>query len=110
MVANKYQTGFDQPILVAMYLDKKLSGITAVQTLSHLDRRTEGKDKTYILDFVNDPALILQAFSTYYEDAHIETESDLDLVTKKVDKLDAAGSTPATMNKLRDAYLTLTPS
>lgn len=74
-----------------MYLDKKLSGITAVQTLSRLDRRTEGKDKTYILDFVNDPALILQAFSTYYEDAHIETESDLDLVTKQVDKLDAAG-------------------
>lgn len=91
VVANKYQTGFDQPLLVAMYVDKKLSGITAVQTLSRLNRRAEGKDKTYILDFVNDPALILQAFSTYYEDAHIETESDLDLVTKQVDKLDAAG-------------------
>ncbi|GAA1747729.1 type I restriction endonuclease subunit R [Rothia terrae] len=90
IVANKYQTGFDQPLLVAMYVDKKLSGITAVQTLSRLNRRAEGKENTYVLDFVNDPQTILDAFSTYYEDAHIETESDLDLVTKQVDKLDGS--------------------
>lgn len=91
IVANKYQTGFDQPLLVAMYVDKKLSGITAVQTLSRLNRRAEGKENTYILDFVNDPEQIREAFAQYYEDAHIETESDLDLVAKQVDKLDAAG-------------------
>lgn len=90
IVANKYQTGFDQPLLVAMYVDKKLSGITAVQTLSRLNRRAEGKDNTYILDFVNDPEQIRASFAEYYEDAHIETESDLDLVAKQVDKLDAA--------------------
>ncbi|GAA1754844.1 type I restriction endonuclease subunit R [Rothia terrae] len=89
IVANKYQTGFDQPLLVAMYVDKKLSGITAVQTLSRLNRRAEGKDNTYILDFVNDPEQIRASFAEYYEDAHIETESDLDLVAKQVDKLDA---------------------
>lgn len=91
IVANKYQTGFDQPLLVAMYVDKKLSGITAVQTLSRLNRRADGKENTYILDFVNDPEQIRAAFAEYYEDAHIETESDLDLVAKQVDKLDAAG-------------------
>lgn len=91
IVANKYQTGFDQPLLVAMYVDKKLSGITAVQTLSRLNRRAEGKENTYILDFVNDPEQIREAFAQYYEEAHIETESDLDLVAKQVDKLDAAG-------------------
>lgn len=91
IVANKYQTGFDQPLLVAMYVDKKLSGITAVQTLSRLNRRAEGKENTYILDFVNDPEQIREAFAQYYEEAHIETESDLDLIAKQVDKLDTAG-------------------
>src|SRR5690625_2364781 len=80
VVANKYQTGFDQPALVAMYVDKKLSGIAAVQTLSRLNRRAEGKTHTYVLDFVNDPEQILESFKVYYEDAHLETESDPDLV------------------------------
>ena len=55
IVANKYQTGFDQPLLTAMYMDKQLSGIAAVQTLSRLNRRADGKKNTYVLDFVNDP-------------------------------------------------------
>jgi hypothetical protein len=54
-VANKFQTGFDQPLLCGMYVDKRLAGIQAVQTLSRLNRAYPGKDTTYILDFVNDP-------------------------------------------------------
>lgn len=91
IVANKYQTGFDQPLLVAMYVDKKLSGITAVQTLSRLNRRAAGKDNTYVLDFVNDPQKILQSFSEYYTEAEIRQESDLELISKQVSKLDTEG-------------------
>ncbi|WP_454158395.1 type I restriction endonuclease subunit R [Microbacterium lacticum] len=91
IVANKYQTGFDQPLLVAMYVDKQLSGIAAVQTLSRLNRTTPGKTETYVLDFVNDPAIIQAAFQEYYEEARIETESDPDLVLNLVNKLDAIG-------------------
>lgn len=91
VVANKYQTGFDQPLLVAMYVDKQLSGIAAVQTLSRLNRRADGKDNTYVLDFANDPDKILEAFQEYYEEAEIETASDPDLVAKQMTKLDASG-------------------
>ncbi|WP_298942486.1 type I restriction endonuclease [uncultured Microbacterium sp.] len=91
IVANKYQTGFDQPLLVAMYVDKQLSGIAAVQTLSRLNRTTPGKTETYVLDFVNEPAIIQAAFQEYYEEARIETASDPDLVLNIVNKLDAVG-------------------
>lgn len=91
LVANKYQTGFDQPLLVGMYVDKKLSGIAAVQTLSRLNRVIPGKDKTFVLDFVNDPATILEAFQTYYEDASIEQESNPDIIHDMIMKLDAMG-------------------
>lgn len=67
LVAEKYQTGFDQPLLHTMYVDKKLSGIQAVQTLSRLNRTTSGKDDTFVLDFVNEPADIFAAFKPYYE-------------------------------------------
>lgn len=91
IVANKYQTGFDQPKLVGMYVDKKLSGIAAVQTLSRLNRRMDGKTDTYVLDFVNDADEILKAFREYYQEAVIKTPSDLDLVSKQLEKLKAAG-------------------
>ena len=55
LVANKFQTGFDQPKLVAMYVDKPLKGVECIQTLSRLNRTYQGKDKTFVLDFVNDP-------------------------------------------------------
>lgn len=87
VVANKYQTGFDQPLLVAMYVDKKLSGISAVQTLSRLNRVKQGKTDTYVLDFVNDAEQIEAAFQEYYEDARVEKESDPDLVMRLSDKL-----------------------
>ncbi|MCL6424227.1 type I restriction endonuclease [Brachybacterium sp. JHP9] len=93
IVANKYQTGFDQPLLVGMYVDKKLSGIAAVQTLSRLNRMAPGKSDTYILDFVNDPETILAAFREYYEDAQIRNDSDPELVLNLMAKLDATGIT-----------------
>ncbi|KUG55494.1 restriction endonuclease subunit R [Kocuria rosea subsp. polaris] len=91
LVANKFQTGFDQPLLVGMYVDKKLSGIAAVQTLSRLNRVIPGKEQTYVLDFVNDPQLILNAFQDYYEDAELQGESDPDIVHDMIAKLDAVG-------------------
>lgn len=91
IVANKYQTGFDQPLLVAMYVDKQLSGIAAVQTLSRLNRTAPGKTNTYVLDFVNEPEQILAAFQEYYEDAELHTESDPDLVPNLLAKLEQVG-------------------
>ena len=67
IVAEKYQTGFDQPLLHTMYVDKKLSGIQAVQTLSRLNRIHPGKDDTFVLDFVNETQDILDAFQPFYE-------------------------------------------
>lgn len=67
IVADKYQTGFDQPKLHTMFVDKKLSGVKAVQTLSRLNRIYPGKEDTFILDFVNDPEDIKEAFLPFYE-------------------------------------------
>ena len=67
LVAEKYQTGFDQPLLHSMYVDKRLAGIQAVQTLSRLNRTTRGKSETFVLDFVNEPEDIYKAFKPYYE-------------------------------------------
>ncbi len=67
LVAEKYQTGFDQPLLHTMYVDKRLAGIQAVQTLSRLNRTCSGKEDTFVLDFVNEPEEILAAFQPYYE-------------------------------------------
>ncbi|MBL8519203.1 MAG: type I restriction endonuclease subunit R [Betaproteobacteria bacterium] len=67
LVAEKYQTGFDQPLLHSMYVDKRLAGIQAVQTLSRLNRTIRGKTDTFVLDFVNEPSEIYLAFKPYYE-------------------------------------------
>ena len=66
LVADKYQTGFDQPLLHTMYVDKKLSGVKAVQTLSRLNRTHVGKEDTFILDFANDRETIIESFQPYY--------------------------------------------
>lgn len=66
VVADKYQTGFDQPLLYAMYVDKTLTGLAAVQTLSRLNRRAEGKDGTFVLDFRNDADDVRFEFEKYY--------------------------------------------
>ncbi|WP_373980675.1 DEAD/DEAH box helicase family protein [Achromobacter sp. JD417] len=91
LVANKFQTGFDQPLLCGMYVDKMLGGIQAVQTLSRLNRAHPGKDTTYVLDFVNEPGDILKAFKTYYETAELEAVTDPHLVYDLRAKLDASG-------------------
>ncbi len=91
LVANKFQTGFDQPLLCGMYVDKRLAGIQAVQTLSRLNRAHPGKDTTYIIDFVNDPADVLEAFKTYYTTATLSATTDPNLVYDLRAKLDAAG-------------------
>ena len=92
LVANKFQTGFDQPLLCGMYVDKRLGGVQAVQTLSRLNRAYPGKDTTYILDFVNDAAEVLAAFKTYYDTAELEANTNPDVVYDLRAKLDAAGS------------------
>ena len=91
LVANKFQTGFDQPLLCAMYVDKRLAGIQAVQTLSRLNRCHPGKDTTYVLDFVNDTTEILEAFKTYYETAELADVTDPNIVFNLRAKLDASG-------------------
>ena len=76
LVAEKYQTGFDQPLLHTMYVDKKLTGLHAVQTLSRLNRTCPGKEDTFILDFRNSPEEIYKAFKPYYEDTPTEPLTD----------------------------------
>jgi len=88
IVANKFQTGFDQPKLVAMYLDKKVSGVEAVQTLSRLNRTYPGKDKTFVLDFVNQADEIVAAFKTFYRDAKVSNVQDANIVYDIKQRLD----------------------
>ena len=76
LVADKYQTGFDQPLLHTMYVDKKLSGVKCVQTLSRLNRMHAGKEDTFILDFTNDTEDILNSFQPYYELTTIQETTD----------------------------------
>jgi len=91
LVANKFQTGFDQPLLCGMYVDKRLAGIQAVQTLSRLNRAHPGKDTTYVVDFVNDTEEVLEAFKTYHTTAELAATTNPDLVYNLRAKLDAAG-------------------
>ncbi len=90
IVANKYQTGFDQPLLCAMYVDKRLDGVQAVQTLSRLNRIHPAK-RTYVFDFVNHAEDVLAAFQEYYEGAHLTEASDPNLVFDQWGKLEAVG-------------------
>ena len=76
IVADKYQTGFDQPLLHTLYVDKPLSGVRAVQTLSRLNRTAPGKEDTFILDFVNDRETILESFQPYYEVTTVSEEPE----------------------------------
>ena len=76
IVANKYQTGFDQPLLQGMYVDRKLDGVTAVQTLSRLNRMCNGKSDTFVLDFENRPQDIRASFQKYYDSTFLEKGTD----------------------------------
>ncbi len=76
LVANKYQTGFDQPLLHTMYVDKRLDGVQAVQTLSRLNRMIPGKDAPFVLDFVNEAEDIFRAFKPYYDKTELQATTD----------------------------------
>ena len=91
LVAEKYQTGFDQPLLHTMYVDKRLAGIQAVQTLSRLNRIHPLKEDTFVLDFVNDRDEIHEAFKTYYEGAALGEEVDPARLYAVKGELDASG-------------------
>lgn len=91
LVAEKYQTGFDQPLLHTMYVDKRLAGIQAVQTLSRLNRTHPLKDDTFVLDFVNDPDEVQEAFRQYYDGSVIGEQVDPDRLYEVKAELDASG-------------------
>jgi type I restriction enzyme R subunit len=91
LVAEKYQTGFDQPLLHTMYVDRRLAGIQAVQSLSRLNRTHPLKEDTFVLDFVNDREEIRDAFKTYYEGAEIGEEVDPARMYQIKSELDASG-------------------
>lgn len=76
VVANKFQTGFDEPLIQSMYVDKKLGGVQCVQTLSRLNRTTSGKTQTFTLDFVNEPDEIRESFQRFYQSTILDGETD----------------------------------
>ena len=92
LVANKFQTGFDQPKLVAMYIDKKIGNyVEIVQTFSRLNRIAPGKDEVFIIDFVNDPDNVRQAFAVYDDGANIDEVQDLNIIYEIKERLDEHG-------------------
>ncbi|VVP35259.1 type I restriction endonuclease subunit R [Pseudomonas fluorescens] len=91
IAANKYQTGFDQPKLCAMYVDKKLQGVDCVQTLSRLNRTFGDSKETFILDFFNEPQDILDAFLPYYTKAELTDVTDPQIIYDIQKTLDAEG-------------------
>ena len=88
IVAEKYQTGFDEPLLHTMFVDKKLSGVKAVQTLSRLNRTMRGKKDTFVLDFVNSAEDIKKSFDPYYEETVLEEETNPNVVYDLKNTLD----------------------
>ena len=88
IVANKFQTGFDEPMLCGMYVDKELSGVATVQTFSRLNRIHPGKDRTYILDFRNKPEAVKKDFELYYKVTELAGVSDPNLLFELQAKLD----------------------
>ena len=90
LVANKYQTGFDQPLLQAMYVDKRLADVQAVQTLSRLNRTYPGKEAPFVLDFVNDPEEIYAAFKPYYDTTVLQNVAEpehLETIKHEMDEM-----------------------
>jgi type I restriction enzyme R subunit len=90
LVANKYQTGFDQPLLHTMYVDKRLAGVQAVQTLSRLNRTCRGKEDTFVLDFVNDVEEIHRSFQPFYEQTAVAESADPQELYRLQAELDAS--------------------
>jgi len=105
LVAEKYQTGFDQPLLQTMYVVKRLAGVQAVQTLSRLNRMAPGKARTFVLDFANDEDAIYQAFKPYYETTPIGENADPHRLSELQHKLlQWAIFTPDDVNAFADVW------
>lgn len=105
IVASKYQTGFDQPLLKAMYVDRKLSGVTAVQTLSRLNRTHPGKEDVVVLDFENDPEHIAKQFQPFYDRIKLTKEVDPSKLYDIRSDLDDYGiHTPAAVNAFCEVF------
>lgn len=106
IVANKFQTGFDEPRLIAMYVDKKLSGVATVQTLSRLNRTYPGKTAPMVVDFRNTPASIQEDFKLYYSDAHIDGDVDPNALITLGERLDTSALyTHEEMDAVANAFL-----
>lgn len=106
IVANKFQTGFNEPRLCAMYVDKQLSGVATVQTLSRLNRIYPNKPTPMVVDFVNDPELIVKDFERYYAGASINTDIEPNAIHTLGEELDTAGIyTPEEMEQVAQAYM-----
>ncbi len=107
IVANKFQTGFDEPRLIAMYVDKKLTGVATVQTLSRLNRIYPGKTAPMVVDFRNTPASVQEDFKLYYSDAHVDGDVDPNALITVGERLDTSGFyTHDEMNVVADVFLT----
>ncbi|MFT4397796.1 type I restriction endonuclease subunit R [Gordonia lacunae] len=108
IVANKFQTGFDEPRLMAMYVDKKLSGVATVQTLSRLNRIYPGKTAPMVVDFRNTPASVPADFKLYYSDAHVDGDVDPNALITVGERLDTSGLyTHEEMDAVADAFLSV---
>ncbi len=106
VVANKFQTGYDEPLLHTMYVDKTLSGVLAVQTLSRLNRAHPAKHDTFVLDFANDADEIQRAFEPYYRTTVLAEETDANKLHDLVNDLDAFGIyTPEQVDEFVTRYL-----
>ncbi|MGF3054018.1 type I restriction endonuclease subunit R [Microbacterium sp. YY-03] len=106
VVANKFQTGYDEPLLHTMYVDKTLSGVLAVQTLSRLNRAHPAKHDTFVLDFANDAEEIQRAFEPYYRTTVLAEETDANKLHDLVNDLDAFGIyTPEQVEDFVSRYL-----
>ncbi len=106
IVANKFQTGFDEPLLHTMYVDKRLSDIKAVQTLSRLNRSYPGKKDTFILDFANETADIKDAFDRYYKTTILSGETDVNKLNGLIDTMESIQVfTDEEMDKFVELYL-----
>ena len=106
VVANKFQTGYDEPLLHTMYIDKTLSGVLAVQTLSRLNRAHPAKHDTFVLDFANDAEDIQRAFDPYYRTTVLAEETDPNKLHDLVNDLDAFGIyTPEHVDEFVTRYL-----
>lgn len=110
VVADKFQTGYDEPLLHTMYVDKVLTDIKAVQTLSRLNRAHPQKDDTFILDFVNDPEAIREAFEQYHKCTMLEGETDPNRLNDLVATMQAYDVfTDEDVRRFADLYLTNAP-